>query len=110
MCVYRLELAKDPHEWKGVHKIAADFGIPGQYKTIANCAQGKRSSKEYHQEHQKLTIAQETILEEFIWESVDQGFPMTIKQIEDYANLLLRSRVGPEYEPVGESWAGWFLD
>jgi hypothetical protein len=107
---YRDELQKDMHMRKGARTIAQDFGIPKQWRTIVNRAQGKRSAMEFSKDRQKLTPAEEGVLKNFILESAERGFPMTLRQIEDYANLILRNRQGPEYQPVGESWGGRFLD
>ena len=53
---------------------------------------------------------EEEVLKNFILESAERGFPMTLKQIKDYANLILHNRQGPEYDLVGEKWAGKFVD
>ena len=50
------------------------------------------------------------MLKNFILESAERGFPMTHKQISDYTNLILHSWQGHEYNPVGEAWAGRFID
>ena len=106
---YRNELQKDVHVHKGAHTIAEEFGILKQWRTIVNRAQGKRSATEFSEGHQKLTPA-EGVLENFILESAERSFPMTLGQIEEYVNLILQNRQGPEYQPVGESWVGRFLD
>ena len=98
-----IELAKDEHACKGVCTIANEFGIPNQYRTITNRAQGYWSATKFAKEQQKVTVA-EVILVNFILESMEQGFPMTHKQIEEYANLILWNRIGLEYKPVGEDW------
>ena len=108
--VYRNELQKDVHVRKGARTIAEEFGILKQWRTIANRAQGKRSAMEFSEDRQKLTCAEEGILENFIIESAERGFPMTLGQIEEYANLILQNRQGPDYQPVGKSWVGRFLD
>ena len=45
--VYRVELPKDERACKGVCTIADEFGIPKQYRTIANRAQGHQSATEF---------------------------------------------------------------
>jgi hypothetical protein len=46
------------------------------------------------------------VLKNFILKSADHGFPMTLKQIHYYANLIL----GATYQPIGESWPGRFIE
>ncbi|TFK16895.1 hypothetical protein FA15DRAFT_547669, partial [Coprinopsis marcescibilis] len=53
---------------------------------------------------QKLTEVEEKTLVQFILESADRGFPLRHREIIQYANLLLQTRNGPSYEPVGVSW------
>ena len=107
---YHNELQKDVHVRKGACTIAEEFGILKQWRTIVNRAQGKHSATEFSEGCQKLTPAEEGVLENFILESAERGFPMTLGQIEEYVNLILWNRQGPEYQPVGESWVGRFLD
>jgi hypothetical protein len=58
--------------------------------------------------HLKLTPPEEEVLKGFILESAERGFPMTLKQIHDYANLILCNRLGDAYKPIGERWTGRF--
>ena len=107
---YHIELAKDEHACKGICTIANEFGISNQYCTITNRAQGYQSATEFAKEQQKVTVAEEVILVNFILESAGQGFPMTHKQIEEYANLILWNHIGLEYKPVGKNWVHRFID
>src|SRR5882762_3489259 len=110
MGAYHHELTKNIKDRKGSHEIAKQFGIPGQYKTIQNRAKGLRSTAECHADQQKLKPSEEGVLKDFILESADRGFPMTLKQISDYANLILHNREGPGYAQVGEGWARRLVD
>jgi hypothetical protein len=85
---YRHELEKDERVRKGVRRIAEEFGIPEQWRTISNRAKGKRSQQEFNEDRQKLTPPEEDILKNFILESAERGFPMTLNDIERCANLL----------------------
>ena len=58
---------------------------------------------EFSKDCQKLTYAEKGVLKNFILEFIEQGFPMTLRQIEDYANLILWNRQGPKYQLVDES-------
>jgi hypothetical protein len=110
VAAYQCELAKDMKDRKGSRDIAREFGIPGQYKTIQNRAKGSRSAADLHGDQQKLKPSEEDVLKNFILQSAERGFPMTLKQISDYANLVLQNREGPGYKPVGQRWAGRFID
>ena len=110
IAAYQCELTKDVKVCKGSHEIARQFRIPGQYKTIQNRTKGLHSISEFHTATQKLKPSEEDVLKNLILESAECGFPMTLKQIEDYANLILHNWQGPEYDPVGEKWAGKFVD
>jgi hypothetical protein len=46
----------------------------------------------------------------FVEESTACGFPQTYRNIEQMANLIRRSRLGPDCEVVGQGWVGRFLD
>jgi hypothetical protein len=107
---YRHEQQKPAESRKGARTIAKEFGIENQWKTIVNRYNGGRSHKEAHEEKQKLTPAEEATLVGFIFESADWGFPQTLRNIKEYANLIRRSRLGLKCEEVGESWVGRFLD
>jgi hypothetical protein len=71
---------------------------------------GGRTQREASEEKQKLTPAEEATLVDFVFESADQGFPQTLRNISTYANLIRKGRLGDSCEPVGESWIGRFLD
>ena len=63
-----------------------------------------------HKDQQKLKPSEEQTLVNFLIESAERGFPQTLHQIENFANLIRQSRLGPECEKVGENWVGRFLD
>ena len=108
--VYREEQKLEPSQWKGARKIAKDFGVENRWQTIIYRYKGGRSTREAHEEQQKLTPAEEVVLVDFVKQSAERGFPPTLKNIEQYADLVRKNRLGPNCEPVGESWVGRFLD
>ena len=108
--VYHHEQTQELHEQKGAHKIAQEHGIENQWRTIINRYNGGRSRQEAHEEQQKLTPVEEVIIAEFVRESANHGFPMTLHNIEQYANLVQRNRLGANCTPLGENWVSRFLD
>jgi hypothetical protein len=107
---YRREQGKPIEERKGARKIAEEHGIKKQWRTIINQYNGGRSAQEAHEAQQKLTPSEEEVLVNFLNESANRGFPQTLRNIENYANMIRRNRIGPDCELVGESWVGRFLD
>jgi hypothetical protein len=93
-----------------VHKIAEEYGIPTQYKTITNRYNEGQSTAAMHEDQQKLKPSKEQTLVNLLIESVEHGFPQTLHQIENFVNWIQQSRLGLECEKVGESWVGRFLD
>ncbi|KZS86291.1 hypothetical protein SISNIDRAFT_492100 [Sistotremastrum niveocremeum HHB9708] len=59
---------------------------------------------------QILYKAEEDEIEAFILGLSDRGFPILVHQINDYANMILRTRVPPkEFKPVGLKWRQLFM-
>jgi hypothetical protein len=110
VAAYRNEQGLDVRARKGVRKIAEEFGIGPQWRTIINRYNGGRSLREAHEDLQKLTPSEEAVVVAFVSESADRGFPASLRNLEQYANLVRQSRLGPACEPVGESWVARFLD
>ena len=54
--------------------------------------------------------SKESVLVNFLNESVECWFPQTLGQIENFVNLIRQSKLGTECKKVGESWVGRFLD
>jgi hypothetical protein len=73
---------------KGAQTIVCEHGIPGQYRTILNRFQGGRSIQEAHEQQQNMTPAQEITLVNFLEESAQHGFPQSIQNVAQYANLI----------------------
>jgi hypothetical protein len=72
---------------------------------------GGTSMSAFNTSKRKLTYAEEHILVDFIFESADQGIPMSLKNIEVHANSILASHAGDsEADTVGGSWVGRVLD
>lgn len=88
------EQTSEPHTQKGAWTIAKKFSIENQWQTIVNRYKGGRSTREAHKEQQKLTPAEEVVLVDFIKQSADCGFPLTFKNIEQYADLVWKTALG----------------
>ena len=88
--------------------VAAEFGVDAS--TLRRRVQGKgKSMLEFNATKQKLTMPEEKALVKFILESAEIGFPLNHRQIEKHANVILQSKQGPEYKPVGKQWVFNFL-
>lgn len=72
---YCAELLKDPKVQKGLRTIAEYHGV--DHNTLAHAVNGKRSIDKVNAIKQKLSVAEETILTDFILQSADRGFPLT---------------------------------
>ena len=107
---YGREQTKPKNLQKGARVIAREHGIDSQWRTITNRYRGRKSNAEAHEAQQKLTPSEEQVLVTFLNESAERGFPQTFQNIENYANLIRRGRLGDDCPPVGESWVGRFLD
>lgn len=107
---YRREQEKPEDSRKGARKIAEEFGIPKQWRTIINHFNGGRTMREAHEEQQKLTPAEEAVLVDFLMESADRGFPVSVCDIDVMADLIRSRRLGPDCTKVGASWRERFLD
>ncbi|KAG2346937.1 hypothetical protein BDR05DRAFT_858501, partial [Suillus weaverae] len=62
------------------------------------------SISEFNATKQKLTVAKERVIVDFIIQSADRGIPLTHDIIKNAANEILRSRLGDGFEPVGLNW------
>ncbi|KAJ7242240.1 hypothetical protein C8J57DRAFT_972671, partial [Mycena rebaudengoi] len=91
-----------------IRDIARTHGIP--YTTLNRHVNGGRSIREANSEKQKLTVAQEWSLVQFILESAERGFPLKHAQIVQYADAVRQAQLGMECEPVGVKWVFGFLD
>ena len=107
---YQLEQDKAENLRRGARIIAKEFGIENQWRTIINRHNGGRSIQEGHEDLQKLTPAEETVLVNFLNKSAARGFPQTPQNLANFANMIHRNCLGAKCEDVGESWAGRFLD
>ncbi|EGN91577.1 hypothetical protein SERLA73DRAFT_18298, partial [Serpula lacrymans var. lacrymans S7.3] len=54
---------------------------------------------------QKLTLAEEDVLVNYLLESAIRGFPLTLGELYQEANMILKSKYRDDYELVGENWA-----
>ena len=71
---YCWEQALPAKMWRGAQKIAADFGIAKQWRTIVNRYNGWQSMQDAHEAEQNLTPAEEEILVDFLNQSAEKGF------------------------------------
>lgn len=105
---YRAELQKEPNLRKGLRTIAEFHGV--DHNTLARTVNNKRSIDEANASKQKLTVAEEGVLADFILKSADQGFPLAHHAIKFYADAILQRRLGPLYQPIRQKWIYAFLD
>ena len=114
---YLQEQQKPEDQRKGARIIAREHGIPGSYSTILNHAGGRNiPMSAFNASKQKLSPVEERVLVDFILGSAGRGFPMTMKQIDESANGILRRRLGEQYDEenkehcVGKTWGTGFLN
>ena len=105
---YRTELQKEPNIRRGLRTISEFHGV--DHNTLARAVNNKRSMDEANATKQKLTVAEEGVLADFILKSADRGFPLTHQAIKSYADAILQKRHGPIYQPTGQKWIYAFLD
>ncbi|KAF8177505.1 hypothetical protein K438DRAFT_1606276, partial [Mycena galopus ATCC 62051] len=58
--------------------------------------------RESNQTKQKLSLAKEWLLVQFLLESAERGFPLKHSQIAEAANDVLQAEFGTNCEPVGD--------
>lgn len=105
---YHGELPKEPKARRGLCTIAKLHGV--DHNTLARAVNGKRSINNANAMKQKLTMAEECVLVDFILKFADHEFPLTHQSIKHYANAILQKRIGPTYQPVRKNWIHAFLD
>ena len=94
---------------KSIRDVAHEFSVDPS--SLSRRIKKKGASMlEFNQTKQKLTVNEEKVLVTFILESANIGFPLSHRQIETYANAVLESKNGPEYEPVGKQWVFNFMN
>jgi hypothetical protein len=59
---------------------------------------------------QKLMVAEEWVLVDFIKGSADYGLPLAHRAIKAHANATLCSCLGSQFDPVGKQWIFRFLN
>ena len=73
--VYHMELLKEPQVRRGLHIIAELHGV--NHNTLAHAVNNKINIDEVNATKQKLTVAEECVLVDFILKSADREFPLT---------------------------------
>jgi hypothetical protein len=102
---YRAEQAK-PGTQKGVHTISKEHGIEKCYKIIINRYHNMWSTAEAHEDQQKLTVAEQSVLVDFLMQSADHGFPQSQCNITQYANLICNNQLGKDCMQIRDTWVG----
>jgi hypothetical protein len=105
---YRAKLLKEPNVRRGLRTIAELHVL--DHNKLAHVINDKRSIDKANAQKQKVTVAEEHVLVDFILKFTDRGSPLTHQAIESYANAILQKRLGPTYQPVGKKWIYTFLD
>lgn len=90
-----------------VKEIAQNFGVA--LSTLYTRLKGTVSVLEFNSSKQKLSKPEEDTIVDLICNSADRGLPLSHTDVASYANAILESRGGPEFEPVGKSWVDRFL-
>lgn len=107
--MYQDEQEKPEHERKGLRKIAAECGVPKS--TLSDRINGKQSIASFNATKQKLTVAEEDLLADFIAISSDRGCPLRHAAIARYANKILEAQHGAHnHEVVDKQWVQNFLE
>ena len=92
---------------RGLRPISEQYNV--QWRTLGRLVKGGVSMSAFNASKRKLTFAEEHVLVDFILASSDRAMPPTLKKVAEHANGILEAR-GIDFEPVGESWVGRFLD
>ncbi|KIJ38003.1 hypothetical protein M422DRAFT_141244, partial [Sphaerobolus stellatus SS14] len=66
---------------------------------------GGRSISSFNKTKQPLSEAEEELIIKYALESAAQGFPDTLRHIEQKATEIIRSRLGPKAAALGTNWA-----
>jgi hypothetical protein len=107
---YQAERAKPKEDRLGGRDIAQKHGV--KHRTLMYHVEKEDAPtiSAFNASKQKLSVAEERVLVDFIKDSADHGFPLTHRAIKSYANAALQSRLGAELKPVGKQWIFRFLD
>lgn len=111
------------HEAAAVYQRTLDSGEKLSFRKVAEMFPGVSKSTlerfishkgktmlEFNATKQKLSPLEESVLVEFILESADRGFPLKHREIRQYSNKVLQSRLGQNCKQLGKSWIFQFLD
>jgi len=81
-------------------------GIP--YETLRDrISYGAKSRKNFAEARQRLTVAEEEVLEEYCLQLEKWGSPARISQLRHMAEELLRAK--GDIQPIGKNWLAHFL-
>jgi hypothetical protein len=109
---YREEQLKPPGQARrGYRPIAEKHDV--NHNTLQRAVTGATQvMSDFNSAKQRLTPAEERILVSHCSESANIGFPLTHTKIAIAANKILERRVEnvQDFEKVGRSWTGRFLD
>jgi hypothetical protein len=59
---------------------------------------------------QKLSADKEHLIVDWSLEEADHGFPLSLKDIEKFANAIIEHQNRPKYKPVGKNWINRLLE
>jgi hypothetical protein len=107
---YCTEQDKPANLQKGARRIAEDYGIANKWRTVVNRYNGMQSTRKAHEAQKNLLQAKEVSLVDFLNQSAEQGFPQTLKNIENLATLLQKAHLGDDCSALGENLVHRFLD
>ncbi len=77
--------------------------------TLHRAANGERTMAQFAASKQKLSLAEEAKVVEYLLECADRGFPHGRDHIIDCANAILQQRKGNPNEKVGKDWVDRFM-
>jgi len=99
--IYKTDAKKTRLDWERGPAIAKQFNVP--YWTLINYIKNKQIQfiSDSNTSKRKLLLAEKRTLVNFIMESTDQGFPLNHNNIKKYSNILLQTRKGSEFKPMG---------
>jgi hypothetical protein len=100
-------ISEDPQKHT-LRQAAIKFNV-GR-KKLTNRLNGHRHPLYAHEDQQRLFRAEEEVIVQWCLGLSDRGFPVTIKNLHDHANQILRRRsIGASSRPVGVHWHVRFL-
>jgi hypothetical protein len=107
---YKTDKARPKENRQGGRAIAEKYGVNRTTLIYHADQEDAPTISEFNSQKQKLTVAEERVLVDFIKGSADHSFPLSHLAIQSYANAVIASRQGSSADPVGKQWIFRFLD